>query len=264
LQAYGLSSIQFTSFAETVTEKSETNLPQAVVEDDHQILEIATLQEAKIIPLVATDSKPDGAVIIPIQEKKKSSTWKYLGAAAAIPLLFYSYWIPVQTDFIDTGKIQLADFNPIHQTPQRVFEMRTNVQELPSISEFPAWEELTKTVADSDASIFNYQVDEDFFIPILLDKTKTSVVEDQTALHQPETSSAADKSFHLIGGCFSIKQNADNFVLDLKEKGFNASILDFENGLYRVAAGSFSDASEAGQNLIMFVNQGFSGWVLKK
>lgn len=264
LQAYGLSSIQFTSFAEKVTEKIETTFPQVVVEDDHQILEANTKQAAKIIQLVAADAKPDQAIIVPIQKKKKSSTWKYLGAAAAIPLLFYSYWIPVQTDFIDTGKIQLADFNPIHQTPQRVFEMRTNVQELPSISEFPAWEELTKTVADSDASIFNYQVDEDFFIPILLDKTKTSVVEDQTALHQPETSSAADKSFHLIGGCFSIKENADNFVLDLKEKGFNASILDFENGLYRVAAGSFSDASEAGQNLIMFVNQGFSGWVLKK
>ena len=264
LQAYGLSSIQFTSFAEKVTEKIETTFPQVVVEDDHQILEANTKQAAKIIQLVAADAKPDQAIIVPIQKKKKSSTWKYLGAAAAIPLLFYSYWIPVQTDFIDTGKIQLADFNPIHQTPQRVFEMRTNVQELPSISEFPAWEELTKTVADSEASIFNYQVDEDFFIPILLDKTKTSVVEDQTALHQPETSSAADKSFHLIGGCFSIKENADNFVLDLKEKGFNASILDFENGLYRVAAGSFSDASEAGQNLIMFVNQGFSGWVLKK
>jgi cell division protein FtsN len=111
---------------------------------------------------------------------------------------------------------------------------------------------------------FNYQLDEDFFIPILLDKTKTSVVEDQTALHQPETSSTADKSFHLIGGCFSIKENADKFVLDLKEKGFNASILDFENGLYRVTAGSFSDASEADQNLTTFVNQGFSGWVLKK
>jgi hypothetical protein len=260
LQAYGLSSIQFTSFAEKVI---ETTFPQVVV-DDHQILEGNTQKEAKIIQLVATDSKPDEAIILPIQEKKKSNGWKYIAAAAAIPLLFYSYWIPAQTDFINTGKIQLADFNPIHQTPQRVFAMRTNVQELPSVSEFPTWEELTKSVVDSDASVFNYQLDEDFFIPILLDKTKTSVVVDQTALHQPERSSTTDKSFHLIGGCFSIKENADKFVLDLKEKGFNASILDFENGLYRVTAGSFSDASEADQNLTTFVNQGFSGWVLKK
>jgi hypothetical protein len=264
LQAYGLSSIRFTSFAETGTEKTETTFPQEVVANDHQILEANTPQEAKIIQLVATDSKPDEAIIIPIQEKKKSNGWKYVAAAAAIPLLFYSYWIPAQTDFINTGKIQLADFNPIHQTPQRVFAMRTNVQEMPSVSEFPTWEELTKMVVDSDASVFNYQLDEDFFIPILLDKTKTSVVEDQTAIHQPETSSTSDKSFHLIGGCFSIKENADKFVLNLKEKGFNASILDFENGLYRVTAGSFSNASEADQNLTTFVNQGFSGWVLKK
>ncbi len=264
LQAYGLSSIQFTSFAETVTEKTEKPLPQVVVENNHQILEVNPQQEAKIIPLIATDTKPDEAIIIPIQEKKKSSTWKYLGAAAAIPLLFYSYWIPVQTDFIDTGKIQLADFNPIHQTPKRVFAMRTNVQELPTISDFSTWEELTKGAVDSDVRVFNYQLDEDFYIPILLDKTKTSVVEEQTALHQPETSSSSEKSFHLIGGCFSIKENADKFVLDLKEKGFNASILDFENGLYRVTAGSFSDATEADQNLTTFVNQGFSGWVLKK
>lgn len=128
-------------------------------------------------------------------------------------MLFYSYWIPVQTDFIDTGKIQLVDFNPIHQTPQRVFAMRTNVQELPSVSEFATWEELTKSVVDSDASVFNYQLDEDFFIPILLDKTKTSVVEDQTALHQPETSSTTDKSFHLIGVVFPSKKTQINLYL---------------------------------------------------
>jgi hypothetical protein len=231
---------------------------------ESQILETNTHQEAKIIPLIAADTKPDEAIILPIQEKKKSNGWKYVAAAAAIPLLFYSYWIPAQTDFIDTGKIQLADFNPIHQTPQRVFAMRTNVQELPSVSAFPTWEELTKTVVDSDASVFNYQLDEDFFIPILLDKTKTSVVEDQTALHLPETSSTTDNSYHLIGGCFSIKENADKFVMELKDKGFSASILDVENGLYRVTAGSYPTSSDADQNLSNFVNQGFSGWILKK
>lgn len=68
LQAYGLSSIQFTSFAEKVT---ETTFPQVVVENDHQILEGNTQQEAKIIQLVAADSKSDEAIIIPIQEKRK-------------------------------------------------------------------------------------------------------------------------------------------------------------------------------------------------
>lgn len=45
--------------------------------------------------------------------------------------------------------------------------------------------------------------------------------------------------FHIIGGCFLQKENADGFVAGLRAKGFAANIIDQKAGLYRVAIGSY-------------------------
>lgn len=45
--------------------------------------------------------------------------------------------------------------------------------------------------------------------------------------------------FHIIGGCFLVKENADAYVANLQAKGFAASIIDQKGGLYRVAYGSY-------------------------
>ena len=58
-------------------------------------------------PVEESDDK-----VISIAPKKRRA-FRYLAVAAALPILFYAYWIPMETDFIDTGKIQMADFNPI-------------------------------------------------------------------------------------------------------------------------------------------------------
>ena len=61
----------------------------------------------------------------------------------------------------------------------------------------------------------------------------------------PESTSVATASpesgprFHIIGGCFLEKENADRFVSELQAKGFAASLLDRKGGLYRVAYGSY-------------------------
>lgn len=45
--------------------------------------------------------------------------------------------------------------------------------------------------------------------------------------------------FHVIGGCFLQKENAEGFMADLRAKGFAAAIIDRKGGLYRVAIGSY-------------------------
>ncbi len=45
--------------------------------------------------------------------------------------------------------------------------------------------------------------------------------------------------FHVIGGCFLQKENAEGFMADLRAKGFAADIIDRKGGLYRVAIGSY-------------------------
>lgn len=51
--------------------------------------------------------------------------------------------------------------------------------------------------------------------------------------------------YHVIGGCFQEKANADSFVADLQAKGFAASIVDHKGGLYRVAYGSYPQRAMA-------------------
>jgi len=55
--------------------------------------------------------------------------------------------------------------------------------------------------------------------------------------------------FHIIGGCFLIKDNADTFVANLQAKGFAATIIDRKGGLYRVAYGSYPDRALAQEAL---------------
>ncbi len=51
--------------------------------------------------------------------------------------------------------------------------------------------------------------------------------------------------YHIIGGCFLEKENADRFISELQAKGFAASLIDRKGGLYRVAYGSYPLKSTA-------------------
>ncbi|MBS1944051.1 MAG: SPOR domain-containing protein [Bacteroidetes bacterium] len=61
----------------------------------------------------------------------------------------------------------------------------------------------------------------------------------------PAAVPAAGPRFHIIGGCFLEKENADRFVAELQAKGFAASLIDRMGGLYRVAYGSYPQRAMA-------------------
>ncbi|MFZ1659487.1 MAG: SPOR domain-containing protein [Flavobacteriales bacterium] len=52
-------------------------------------------------------------------------------------------------------------------------------------------------------------------------------------------SSGVRAKYHVVGGCFLEKENADRFIAELQAKGFAASLIDKKGGLYRVAIGSY-------------------------
>ncbi len=55
--------------------------------------------------------------------------------------------------------------------------------------------------------------------------------------------------YHIIGGCFLEKENADRFISELQAKGFAASLIDRKGGLYRVAYGSYPQRATAREAL---------------
>lgn len=80
-----------------------------------------------------------------------------------------------------------------------------------------------------------------------------------------ESSNKSGRNFHIIGGCFEFVENAEKLISELKQKGFDAYLLDKKNGLSRVSYGAFSSragAMEALGNIKSSHNSG--AWLLKK
>jgi len=73
------------------------------------------------------------------------------------------------------------------------------------------------------------------------------------------------KSYHLIAGCFSSKQNADNLVQKLQSEGFKSSVIgQNEKGLFRVSFDSFSSRELALTQMQNIKTSGRSTWLLKQ
>jgi len=63
-----------------------------------------------------------------------------------------------------------------------------------------------------------------------------------------ENSNSTEKKYFVIGGCFKLLSNAENFVNTLQNKGYQAQMTgQNENGLYRVSYGGFNDEPSARQ-----------------
>jgi len=263
LSAYGLAEISFINFAAAaVVEKTvEVSKPIASTKESEPL--IIALNTASSIEEVQQEEVEQE--IIPINSKKNRRILRYAGIAAAIPLMFYTYWIPVETDFIDTGKIQFADFNPIRKAPERTYQLRHDNAEFPTVETVKSWDELTQNLSDN-VDIYNYQFDEQLYIPIRLDKTGTVIngeIEEQDK-NTSDSNQSGSLNYHVIGGCFSVKENADNLVADMRLKGYQASIFDLKGGLYRVSVGDYGSSQLAEEKLGEFKSKGFSGWILNK
>lgn len=73
------------------------------------------------------------------------------------------------------------------------------------------------------------------------------------------------RRYHVIGGCFSVQENADNFLATLRASGFDAVLVDQHHGLYRVAYGSYPDRATALEALAAVRRSGgHEAWLLKR
>ena len=81
----------------------------------------------------------------------------------------------------------------------------------------------------------------------------------------PEVAVATAKRYHVMGGCFAVRTNADNYIAHLRARGFDAAIIDERNGLWRVAIGSFTDRALANEALAAARKQEApEAWLLRK
>lgn len=259
MESYGLGAIHFVSASdveakiahEAVQEMVREALAAPVVEVEFRPSEIET---------VAAEAS-DEAPVIPMQQVRPARKWRYVAAAALLPIAFYSFWIPMKTDVLESGILSLSDFNPFHKTspahykaPATAYDhtAKENSDQLASVPE--------------EVSVFSFSIDDDWFIPVRIREGNTTVSAPETVPEtQPEQSqpvvqaTASSSGTHVIVGCFSSRANADNLVKTLRAKGFDAQTLEGK-GLIRVSAGDGAQFSSLQPKLQA---EGLQGWVLK-
>jgi len=227
LNAYGLSNVQFVP-AQKVQEVIEEKFVDTSQTNEVPIIEIET-------PIVDINTP-----------KKSRKVIKYVAAAACfLPIAFYSFWIPVKTNVIQSGLISLNDFNPFYKSDKGLYSPSK------ACLESVKFEDVSYT-APSIISEPTYTESITSDSPIKTLPTSTPIL----------NSTNKRQDFEYIVGCFSSSSNAINLVNALKNQGFDATIISGGN-LTRVSIGSASN-SKALDSLIQLSNsKGYQGWTLK-
>src|SRR5690606_27088908 len=101
----------------------------------------------------------------PAVERERSHAWKYIAAACFLPIAFYSVWIPMKTDVLESGVISINDFNPFKKKGEARFQPSEieNIDVLPD-TEAPLKERIEEISTNVD--VYTFKFDEDFFVPV--------------------------------------------------------------------------------------------------
>lgn len=256
LESYGMSSFQFVP----VEEEKELE----VVEHEKESPKLNVLQggrsderEAKIRDTLDTREVNQ---VEPIQTKKTSTLKKvmrYAAAAVLLPVAFYSFWIPMKTDVLQSGIIYSEDFNPFANKSEANYirgleKVPVTATKLELTDEL---ENITSHLTSNTGEVFSYPIDDDFYVTVRYNKAESKTIKSKTTVKN---------GYHLIVGCFSEKANANGMLEKLNKLGWQGEIIDQHEGLYRVAATSSKDKSVILEKRTQVQRDGLSSWVLKK
>ncbi len=274
LESYGLGKVHFVSESDIQIVKEVAEIKPLLREEDS---EFVPFQLVSLPTQESPESEEESAFSADQPSSKApSKVWKYIAAAVLIPIGFYSFWIPMKTNVLESGVLSFNDFNPAYKAvsgsyqKEKISTIKFDKQNENSI------EELIKAIP-SDVPIYSYSFDglpmhvriqEDAVIapddvaqivaPEISERVPEKVVE------KPIENSITKKgSFDYIVGSFSVEENAKSVITTLRSKGMNARQL-VEKGLFKVSAGTAVSATEINLIAEKSKSNGFTGWILKR
>ncbi len=248
LASFGLSSVRFISTEDAVA--AETKIKESVITKEIISVDFAKVtQEEKIIT-------QEEVPIVSISPIKKGGFWKYAAVACLLPIGFYSFWIPLKTDVLESGMIQVSDFNPFakhttltYKAPKKwyAFEEKKITSQLKNVPE--------------NIQHFSYEVNENKYVAVKMTDGEIPVNTIEKIEKQEEVIKIIPvlTSKQLIVGSYSTEENAKEQVDKLAVLGVKSSIIQTE-GKFRVSAGWNNAISETQEKLTV---AGISFWVFK-
>ncbi|XOV66410.1 MAG: SPOR domain-containing protein [Fluviicola sp.] len=268
-EAKTLTPVASTTDKVTTKDKAEEKTPNKVeAKREEEATRIIPISEATPVA-EESDSNDSDRKAVPAQEvapKSRSKAWRYVAAACILPIAFYSVWIPVKTDVLESGMVSLSDFNPFHKRAEGTYKP---VKQSSGVeSEKKEGKSLSEKVAEipEDIKVYTYEFSGDTYIKVALPEQPEAESVSETPIENPskESSTAFDpNTMHYVVGCFGDKTNADNLVAKLRANGLDASIVDVKGGLHRVSAGG-AISEESYQTIKLKADaMGLNGWRLR-
>ena len=241
-------------------------------------------------PKIETETKPKEKNLKPKEnsknkkqsinttEKKTVGLWKYAAAACLLPLMFYSFWLPTQTNFLESGIISIQDLNPFHKIEETKYQKIKNSKVFDLSTKEQSLENQIKSL-NADLNYFSYKYDDEKYIIVKIkeDSPVNKISNDKTSQdkkieekkkrrrerYQAKYPKIPRGTKSTIVGCFGKYKNATRLVKKLKSKGFNASIVDIKRKLYRVSIGETTNNKDLQDLIQKTTNLGYDSWVLK-
>lgn len=240
---YLTSSFGFSPVSFTKIEAQVEKVPQEIISEEKPLKR--KIEEPK-----------ENRVIVPSKEKKEDKSKitfpRYILTSLALLILFYTAWIPLKTDVLKSGQIEVSDLNPFSfdkcPTAYSSSKFYSNTT-LKSISE----ENSKETLSIEDRKI------------VVLDEypPKENIAE-STHVETEVKKTSWKRTYYVVAGCFKEKDNALNLVEKLKEEGYKAELIDKHKGLHRVAFSKFPSRRKAKKLFDKIREEGLSVWILKK
>ncbi len=225
--SYGLSSFELEKVAPLPTKEKE----------EKKVKLIERIEETKESVLVGSPAKKQ-------TKKRTSKRYGQLIPLLMLPILAAGVYIGINSNS-EYQNLNIADVNPFNPVVVDDYSPRMNYQFALD------WDTEEEVVAVAKTPVTTK-------VEAILPKT------DSTFSKPVEY--VVEKKYHVIAGCFSVKENAENLVKKWSDKGNESLIVDKKGRLYRVAIQSFVTRKEANKFLARTKQEskGISLWVLKK
>lgn len=304
LQSFGMGQVQFLSEQHIEAEEAKPlkAAPQVIIQP---VISVPLAEKAEetpvitLIPIVNKDKSPLGETedllsqretfVIPITKAPVSrrKIGRYVAAACILPLAFYSFWIPMKTDVLESGMFSFQDFNPFHEQTEGTYVQQKFKSKLPVV---PQMQSLDAMISDlpADVSVFPLEFENEdlgesndlFYIKVrkkeqeTQEKIQNPIVENPVAekaykpvvekiVVLPKNATRSNGKFKVVAGSFSNENNAATLANELTAKGFSAFTMEDTSGLIRVIAGASDSNSEANEIVTRLQQSGVASWILK-
>lgn len=214
----------------------------------------------EVVSEVSPESKPEleedhETPVIPIAAETSYNRGIYrVAAATLLPFIGMSIYLGMTTDFKSPTEITLAELIPLGNSVSAKYAAREIT-----------WSEeegIEETNYPENTLVFPFDFESNKVDSLGVWINLSDVPEEIRV----EKAATPLGNYHIIGGCFGEKKNADHFVQRLKMRGYNSDILDLHKGLYRVRIESFGNYNEALRELKLTRESGTfpNAWLLKK